>query len=604
MKKETTVLFVTKFDIHKGYSLIYNSPSAFSLDGIEYKAIPSGLHQSAFDIIRFKFQHCSDNSCNGGEGPDKFYYDGAAIFRQNGMNQDIDPNNRKTIKMYSVGILGKQLTQHYGDEITQLLAKFDRMLKSYINNDTITEDVFVEELSNLFKEFSSREDFGNTIVLKHHRSSNVLYNQQYTFDLIFGYTGPTYYKLWKYVMNNNRILIINHFDKSNTCGNQNVININTLLINYLIQTAKSSSRHLSSQGKQHSIALYNITLQDLGDLKKLSSSKAIGYVASTSDDIIATKLDLFDYLLEFDLLDRKPILKKITSTIVESNPGSYARNNYAVHELKFNHYDLNNFMEFKLHINNIIKEHFSTQEASSMISGITDWNLFVDNSWSSLLNYWIYGRYKVLPNINNYGIVDETKLFNDLKSKTITANLLLPLPSSSTEGGNSASDTTVVALERNEDLVNYSSSIDINSITDELVTNHFSNLAQHFQKSVVKLIENFDEDESSRASIMQYYNDNDCADGTDAARVTLTDTNGTTSNRHHLFETFEDSRHLDDEGLPVIELSYSDMHQLDLNPFANDDKEFIEEYVKNYLNRTVKVVGAFDFLSVRQMFCC
>ncbi|GMM33258.1 Anr2 protein [Saccharomycopsis crataegensis] len=513
------VLFITKFDVTKGYSSVYQSSSSIH-DNLEYKSLPSGLHQSRFDIIRFLHSG----------------YNGIAIFRQNGMNKDIDSNDRQTIKMYSLGLLYKDDEPKY---LKRALEQFDAILSKFIDDETINENVFIEESKEMFQRYlKDSKSVSNGAPINHDISDD-------SFATTFNHAGPFVYDLWRYMLNNKRILIKNHFDRAGVLSNDNIINLNTALIRNLGQVIHHSSETFKSKEQiQTSEILYNISLQDIDTLEELSKSKS-GYLACTSDDVIFTRMNLFDYMVEFDHLTKKPILKK----------NIYDRNSktHSFKEIKFSNVDLNSFIKLQ-----------TGMDFELFRSMFDEWKLSADNSWASLLNSWIYGVPKSLSNVNNYGIIDENKSFEDIKKNVGSA------------ASNATSEsTTASSASKKGKLLN-----------KELVLAHFDVILSHYCDTINDIIKNDDQDyesqrhggEGSYDSEVDEFFGNDENDGLVSTK-------------------------LDDNGLPIIELTLSDIHQLYLNPFAADDKQFVCEFVKNNFKRTVSITS-FAGLSWQIFSCC
>lgn len=94
-------MFLAKFDVHTGYELkwfqsvdndVYNS------DGLEFKAMPSGLHSVESDTICFTHSKLSS--------PGILY--GLSVFKQNKHCRQVNKEgavDRSKVKLYSLGIL-------------------------------------------------------------------------------------------------------------------------------------------------------------------------------------------------------------------------------------------------------------------------------------------------------------------------------------------------------------------------------------------------------------------------------------------------------------------------------------------------------------------
>lgn len=102
--------FLCKFDVHSGYDLHWsktNNDDLYNLRGVEFSALPSGLHAVSSDTIMFVHKKGSRNSEEQNNTSNCLY--GISVFHQNKLDDQKNSSSlsvdRSRVKMYSLGVL-------------------------------------------------------------------------------------------------------------------------------------------------------------------------------------------------------------------------------------------------------------------------------------------------------------------------------------------------------------------------------------------------------------------------------------------------------------------------------------------------------------------
>lgn len=240
-------IFLIQFDVKIGYKVLWNKTSpGVSIDGIEFKCLPSGIHEFAEDLVLFT------HYTNG-----QIYY-GISKFR---LNLAISRNDTK---MFSLGCLCLSDSKEnwkpneFVSNGFEYVSYLDELLVDYINTEDYTK--------------LNQQDF------------HTIKSGKFTSPLIqlpnfFNKFGPLIFLIFKFSVLRKRIIIFNKSKHDN---------YNLQCFNYIISIMSLKPNKMKIEtpgGNGFTQPLYNICLHDIeSPLLKLSS-----FIATTNDDILMYK---------------------------------------------------------------------------------------------------------------------------------------------------------------------------------------------------------------------------------------------------------------------------------------------------------------------------
>lgn len=369
-------MFLTKFDVHTGYELKWFKSldnELYPSKDLEFKSIPSGLHSVNTDTICF-VQTKGDL--------ETFLY-GISIFKQNSHLQQLTDDgvvDRSKVKLYSLGILIDpthldsieeyknwkpkvySVTWNYRSELSQLLSNFMNL-----TNDQ-QEEEFFDKFSKFFTDSCFKNKSPSLSISSTAKESGKLsptlnasskvpsattslldedFKSDHMIDSLIPFVndfGPLIFKIWKISLLRKAIIMYSPYTASAVCieGNEEVKHNNYGIgdmskILYCIclisaipkeiedKLKKSVSRNISSLLFHRPI--YNVCVNDIYQLVKLDSN----YLASTTDQIIIEKDDLYDYTIKLPLnsCNKGVYLPEITNSVTNkveySTPKDFER---------------------------------------------------------------------------------------------------------------------------------------------------------------------------------------------------------------------------------------------------------------------------------------
>lgn len=362
-------LFLTKFDVHTGYELKWFKSiddSLYSSSDLEFKSIPSGLHAVSTDTVCFvKHKHDLE---------DLVY--GISIFKQNNHLQQIDDTgaiDRDKVKMYSLGVLidprhldGLDDYKDWQPKIYSVCwkyrAKLSQMLGNFMSlqNQQQERDYF-EKFDSFFNNHAQTKailPLNDTKLSPPLRPTDsktsvasLLYESELQTDHMidslipfFNSLGPLIFKIWKISLLRKSIVIYcPHtmspiiMDDTGEVKHENfdIGDMSKLLfcISLISAIPKDLEMQLKvSTGSSNSNLffnrpVFNVNINDIHHLVKLETN----YLASTTDQILVEKQNLFDYSIRLPLKsslndENLPEVRNIVKNRVElASPRDYER---------------------------------------------------------------------------------------------------------------------------------------------------------------------------------------------------------------------------------------------------------------------------------------
>lgn len=312
-------MFLCNFEVKKGNVLVWSCHSdAFEkkvdLEDIEFKSLPSGVHEVMDDVINFVIPK---EDTEGNE-----HYNGVAYFKQNGkeLMEGVKHIERSKVKMYALGVvvdfdsfrgsISKEdrpdwkadefsSANEYVDDLETLLSKwldqgaldnfemFEQFFKTYGTGDMIETPSPV--LNRLASAASTSQKLlgGELTQAKPHMLEYMLYWLRRL--------GPLIFPLWKSCLMKERLLILNPAG-----GSFEVCNALCYCLTIICLLPKRL--HVNKRDSQCMKPLYTVGVCDIDKMSaqilRTTTHKKKGFIACTSDEILLSKPELFDKVLK------------------------------------------------------------------------------------------------------------------------------------------------------------------------------------------------------------------------------------------------------------------------------------------------------------------
>lgn len=319
-------MFLSHFEMKRGNIVVWSKKWSdtncdVNLQDIELKSLPSGIHEVADDVINFVVSKYK----GGGED----YYYGVAYFQQNGHTMAENSKNldRSKVKMYSLGVV---VNPNYKRNDTSNSGFYE-----WKPNQFTSANTYVSDLEDLLAHWFTKGEFENFEVFEKYFEANSLTNNitelaspvlqrsgkvarefitpgKLTLDPVLEnpgrrqmleylpywikILGPLVFTLYKSCLLGERILIMN--PPGGSFESCNALNYCLSIIS-LIPKAVRASR----QDDYYVRPLYTIGISDIegmmsefsGDFDDRKNKQ--GFIASTSDEILAYRTELYDKVL-------------------------------------------------------------------------------------------------------------------------------------------------------------------------------------------------------------------------------------------------------------------------------------------------------------------
>lgn len=272
---KVVALFLVQFDVKSGYNLLWRKSSiaGFNFDGLDYKAMPSGIHDMKESTVLLC--HSLNN---------KKYY-GFSRFQQHILEDTHDDTlnseiSRDRVKMYSLGILCEPRKQDWipNDPIQNGLENID------IINTTLSKFLKSEDYDN----FNSFEELFHTVTSTLNPPNSTTNHLLNSLPDLIDSIGPLIFEVYKLALLRKKIVIFNNplskVDLFTSGAFTYLISLLAVIPEDTKLLSKDSKNSLFSQ------TIYNVGLNDLsGPLLKIP-----GFIGSTNDEVIMYQSDVYD----------------------------------------------------------------------------------------------------------------------------------------------------------------------------------------------------------------------------------------------------------------------------------------------------------------------
>lgn len=277
--QQLLAIFLVQFDVHKGNTIVWShkDPAVeidFEKDGLEFKAMPAGLHDRTGDVITFSTM----------DGKSGVLYQGISVFRRSKGRVLVSGIDRKSLSMYSLAILLSPAGPGDDNRYWVYTKDMDILLCEFIESLEAKNGLILDENRFAFQKFHNFYKAHGQLSLIDPSVNHPLHD---TIEFFKTY-GPNIFPLWRACILRKRVLLVD--------AGKNAVSLesmgNYVYIMSLLSSIPKDVFELIPHVYEKNIpvtSLYNVTLVDMETLESAES-----YIASTTDGIIAEKSQLYD----------------------------------------------------------------------------------------------------------------------------------------------------------------------------------------------------------------------------------------------------------------------------------------------------------------------
>ncbi|KAL3469178.1 hypothetical protein BJX99DRAFT_241868 [Aspergillus californicus] len=324
-------LFLIHFDIKAGYMVTWKRaiPGVEVEGAVEYKSLPSGLHNVSEDLVYFVHEQ----------------YSGISAF----VNQPADESERNA-KMFSVGVLVplssgrlgkswrhapklKELAQRYSEDLfsTKRLQEYWETYELSANDTSaVPPDSPLESpLSLRLRAHGERADplqrsraISDAIVLETPRPALTPFHPASSLPDFLDSFGPLLFPLYRAALLRRRVLFMAEAPVQTSCNYVYDLSLLASLPNSLLPLLPPD--RLPSLRPR---ALFNVGVYDIPDLSSFCRASAdfdgdCAWIACSTDSVLSMKPELFDVLVTMPPSCSKNAPDKVYPTMSVSSPDS------------------------------------------------------------------------------------------------------------------------------------------------------------------------------------------------------------------------------------------------------------------------------------------
>jgi hypothetical protein len=311
--------FCVIFDARKGYTLAWREAiEGLDIDGIvEYKSLPSGLHTVEEDLVYFVHEN----------------YAGISAF----LNKECEVDARGA-RMLATGVLvpnqdsrmgqawlhaeglkelvGKQIGNP--EDVSLLEGYWDEFKMKDERKDatTLTNDVF--DAGTVKKPNAYQKTRAMSDAMPAPSQGLSLHHPAKALAVLFKAFGPLVFPLYRAALLRKRILLVGEAPVEINCNFVYAISILSSIQKVLLPLLP-----VDGVPDMRLRPLFNVGIQDIPLLQRSKDSEneiQDGWIACTTDDVLATKPELFDLLVMLPPPHAKNATSKVYPKIIPSSP--------------------------------------------------------------------------------------------------------------------------------------------------------------------------------------------------------------------------------------------------------------------------------------------
>lgn len=274
-------VFLAQFHPKTGHKLVWSkSPANIKPEGLEYKALPSGIHE--YEKTTIYLTH---------ETQGKLYY-GLARFQQLNLNSTAE-TDRDLVKMYSLGILLEPLAgkhwkpNEFGRIGWEHLDSMEETLSDFLKDEKM------EHIEALYHKLTS-EDLD---LPRFPQNSPMVNHPLSSLPAVLSVVGPLIFPIYKAGLLRKKIMIFNHSSQGGelVTGPSNrspeICGSLAYIISLLSIVPKDVNFEPLDKDAFFSQPIYTVGLLDMGSG---IFEHYPGYIACTSDEILKFQQNLYD----------------------------------------------------------------------------------------------------------------------------------------------------------------------------------------------------------------------------------------------------------------------------------------------------------------------
>lgn len=369
-------LFVIRFDIKTGYVVSWKrSLPDVEIDGVvEYKSLPSGLHNVVEDLVYFVHEKCA--------GVSYFLNKPAGETERNAMMFAIG-----VLVPLSLGRLGKgwkharhikELAHEYVKDMsnTQLLSEYWEMhqIRESESFDGIPDSPLDSPVS-MFKnpgELLRGQISSDAMVLESPRPGLAPYHPASSLSEFIDCFGPLVFPLYRTALLRKRILLVTEAPVHLPSDYVYALSLISSLPNSLIPLLPSDDFPAHRPRPLFNIGVHDITLLSSFVGTDSRPGKDRSWIACTTDSVLGMKSDLYDVLVTLPPPYSKNAAKKVYPQIVMScgKDRKIKRNSVQVPHLKATQRDVRRFTTLRKGM----RRFFHSENSSSIGSDEEDFD--------------------------------------------------------------------------------------------------------------------------------------------------------------------------------------------------------------------------------------
>ncbi|CAN6673892.1 uncharacterized protein Anr2p [Trichomonascus vanleenenianus] len=305
-------IFLAKFDVRKGNTIVWSKSKPGTdivRSGVEFRAIPSGIHASPSDVIHFVQP----------SGHSSSVLSGVAVFKQNmdDLHHGVD---RSQLEMYALGVICGGIERDNEDEdqgeasngaeqteISQLLqlstfsttkawvyvSALDSLLSNFMENLIFTTNGSSRRFDKFEAFFDSYSvDFETRPVVEISTKVHPILSLR---SLLSTY-GALLFEMYKIALLRTRLLVLNPgVSIEQACNFVFCLDVLAMIPTDIASTI--ARRHRARSYKCN--PLFNVTLADMDWLRK-NQNYSQDYIATTRDSVLIEKKGLYDFSVVTD----------------------------------------------------------------------------------------------------------------------------------------------------------------------------------------------------------------------------------------------------------------------------------------------------------------
>lgn len=301
-----SAVFLAHFNVHTGYELKWSkSVDEISLEGVEFKALPSGLHERERDVITFVLP------AKGSKGVDDLLY-GVCVFHQN--LKESESGDRSTVKMYSLGVIVDPYKHRSNSLVTssgpawkpanfscgvEHVEELNQLLDNWKEEDGYDSfEKFFEAKSDIVNVMSTPSSLRVQRILPSENAKEGNHHYLLKLNSLLETLGPLIFKVWRCSLLRQRIIFFDAPSLEESCAFAYCLSI----LSTVPQKLKSLIDETTACNLQFNRPVFSVGVSDIDWLKTLASNED-GFIAVSSDEIIMFKNKLYDTAVQLQRED-------------------------------------------------------------------------------------------------------------------------------------------------------------------------------------------------------------------------------------------------------------------------------------------------------------